>query len=260
MKHRSNQRLTFLIMALITMGFYAQGCVMTCANWVKALDREVSDPGIEGITLGKTGKPENLVVSYSGMTYSFSRKAYYFAIPFDAHDIDASNFFYKGQLRGIDEIVHELGDAKIKSICEYRFNKKCYRLGSELISSGEFIPANQSPNGIHTKHRIPRKYSIQIGKSDPGDFSSITREGLAFVPYWWSPDSVMNTTYPLDGKDNFEKSCRILLLPERQKRYLSEQSMNVFLAIIETPFTLIADVIYTPICIVKGIQDLNRAG
>ena len=82
--------------------------------------------------------------------------------------------------------------------------------------------------------------------------------GVCLVPYWWrdihkpqfsESSPLENLQVPLGMDYQFDEYTYFLVVPNKQKRFVSEQAMSAFGVIIATPFTLLADPVVVPLAV-----------
>ncbi|MCE5230798.1 hypothetical protein LLG95_14570 [bacterium] len=210
-----------------------QAC--TVSVWKYGLRKEYHLKGIEGISPNDLGKPDfsgYLLVSYGNGTGSSNLfyEKYFCAIPIiDGRVQDP--FDYKGSQTGLKCIANDVSPERLNRIRKYSFDAESINLASKLYYEKKYIP-----NDRYHNPQFGSGYSVSDGVSlipyHPNTMEFADPEKNSRVH--WRPGK-----NPLEPP--FDVTCRVIILPSTQPVSKPERVRNVFGAVIETPFTIVAD-------------------
>lgn len=229
---------------LMLIGICNQGCVYTCDNWSRVLEKKVYGPKIEGIVAAASDSKTSdyMLVSYSLPEDHEPSTIYTYALKLDDGGMPTP-FGYNGKCKTLETIAEELPGDQIASINDYKFSKESKLIGKQLNESKLFIPVNASIQGIYTYDVQYPYLEYKKAKSSPNIVCKV-------YAFWnnFSGNSALNIT----EKSSLD-SCKVAFFPSCQPLSNSDFSWQVAKTIVKTPFMMIADIVITPLYITEGL-------
>lgn len=221
---------------IIFLGSILQGCFITSMTWDNtAAYNNLSH--VQGFL--KDSSPENskrldyLVISYySRSTWPRESRSYPFAIPCQDGLIPEA-LAYTGTNRIFVLITSDISPKKIEMI-QKEFTPDSAKIGRLILGSKKFVKSK----------------AFMRGESQRGRGKNST-QWLNLVPYWWKQDGGPKKDHTWDSDIRtglvLDAKCKLLLIPSNMPKKKLDHFTDVTLAAIETPFTVIADVVLCPV-------------
>lgn len=219
---RYSRRIKFHLCILACL--LLQGC--TLGLWRAALVRDLKYPTIRGkITINPSYLGNSLLIVRYGRSFGmyWYPVIYDYAIPYVNGRVP-DILDYSGSQRGVNDIFGDLSQERLNRIQNYRFTEVFVATHHHQYTDKDFDRAFES------------------GRVYPGD-------GVCLIPYLLEYSATRQNDRTAQKEPlvpPFDPRCKIIILPARQKRLISEQAEAICAAIIQTPFTLVADIVVIP--------------